>query len=153
MTFNKRLVECLFSSITKYSSQKYTAFLKCDLEKNEILSKNANMLMIMWLMSAQYDAEKASLIPFKLEERLGSCDMKFIAGLTLERIIHAMTCPDTIHRFPKSVPTIYIAWQNSSQLNTEVLPKISGEILQVRKLKNAFGKSRGSAPNSRQWCL
>jgi uncharacterized HhH-GPD family protein len=101
MLTDNRLIDRIFSSIPQYTQQKYTAFLKTDPEKDLVLSKSPNMLMIMWLMSAQYDAEKASHIPFLLEERLGSCDMKFLASLPLSAIERAMTEPTTIHRFPK----------------------------------------------------
>ena len=101
MIANQRLIDALFSSIEGYSAPKYTAFLKSDLKKDEVLSSNSHMLMIMWLMSAQFDAEKASYIPFYLEERLGSCDMAFISSLSLEKIERAMVYPTTIHRFPQ----------------------------------------------------
>lgn len=80
MVTDRKLIDSLFSSIPKYKSPEFTAFLKSDLQKNKILSNNPHMLMIMWLMSAAYNAELANLIPFTLEERLGSCDMKFIAS-------------------------------------------------------------------------
>ena len=95
------LIACLFSSITRYREPKYTAFLKSDPQKDKILSNNPYMLMIMWLMSAQYDAEKASLIPFILQARLGHCDMLFIASLHLHQVEQAMIYPTKIHRFPK----------------------------------------------------
>lgn len=101
MTSGEKLVECLFASIRYYNTPRYTAFLKSDLQKDKILSSSPHMLMIMWLMSAQFDAEKASLIPFHLRDRLGSCDMKFIADLNLDQIEYAMTNPTIIHRFPK----------------------------------------------------
>ena len=98
---NKELITCLFDSIPEYSRQKYIAFLKCDSQKNDILSQNPHMLMIMWLMSQQIKAEKASLIPFYIEERLGSCNMKFLASLDVSQIQHAMTFPTKLHRFGK----------------------------------------------------
>lgn len=101
MSPDKKLIQCLFFSINQYSTPKYTAFLKSDSRKDKILSSNPSMLMIMWLMSAQFDAEKASLIPFQLEERLGSCDMKFISSLSLDQIERAMIYPTILHRFPK----------------------------------------------------
>jgi uncharacterized HhH-GPD family protein len=101
MVIDKKLIESLFLSIKKYNTPRYTAFLKGDLEKDKVLSSNPNMLMIMWLMSAQYDAEKASYIPFLLEERLGSCDMNFLASLPLADIERAMSEPTPVHRFPQ----------------------------------------------------
>ena len=58
MSNNQKLIECLFNSINEYNQFKYTAFLKQDANKNAILSQSASMLMIMWLMSANFDAEK-----------------------------------------------------------------------------------------------
>jgi endonuclease III len=101
MVPGKNFIEYLFSSIKKYNTQKYIAFLKSNQQKDKILSKNHHMLMIMWIMTPQYDADKASLVPFYLEERLGSCDMRFLASLSLFKIEQAMTQPTIIHRFPK----------------------------------------------------
>ena len=95
------LIACLFSSIAGYREPKYTAFLKSDSQKDKILSNSPHMLMIMWLMSAQYDAEKSSLIPFILQERLGCCDMIFITSLHLHQVEQAMIHPTKIHRLPK----------------------------------------------------
>ena len=101
MVADKKLIESLFLAIQKYNSPEYTAFLKSDLQKDKILSNNSHMLMIMWLMSANFKAEAASLIPFTLEKRLGSCDMKFVSSLNLEQVEYAMTYPTVIHRFAK----------------------------------------------------
>ena len=101
MVTDKKLIQCLFSSIKEYSTPKYTAFLKSDLQKDKILRNNPHMLMIMWVMSANYQAELASHIPFILEGRLCSCDMRFISYLSIHQIEHAMVFPNPIHRFPQ----------------------------------------------------
>ena len=95
---NIALINALFNSIEEYSQPQYTAFLKSDAKKNEILRNNPHMLMIMWIMSAFANAEQASNIPFALQERLGRVDMEFLASLSLQDIENAM---QGLHRFPK----------------------------------------------------
>ena len=98
MERNAALISALFNTIEEFSQSQYTAFLKGDKEKNEILSNNSHMLMIMWVMSANFNAEKASNIPFALQERLGRVDMRFLAECSLKDIETAM---EGLHRFPK----------------------------------------------------
>jgi endonuclease III len=99
MEKNIALINALFDSIEEYSQPQYTTFLKGDKKKNEILSNDPHMLIIMWIMSANFNAEKASNIPFALQERLGRVDMKFLATLPLQHIENAM---QGLHRFSKT---------------------------------------------------
>ena len=91
------------NSGSKDGVKEFTAFLKNDAKKDEILSNNPNMLMAMWVMSANYKAEKASEIPFILMDRLNlnSFDIKAIAEMDIRKIEDAMLYPSPIHRFCK----------------------------------------------------
>ena len=103
MNIKETMIDCLSSSIDFYRQHKYIAFLKKDKEKDKILSSSPNMLMTMWVMSANFDAEKASEIPFILNERLNmkEFDIEKIANTSIEELENAMLYPKPIHRFCK----------------------------------------------------
>lgn len=103
MMNSREVFDALVAAIPFYNKREYTAFLKSDPKKDYILSNNPNMLMAMWVMSANFNAEKASLIPFILMERLklNEFNMHVLAAMDVKEIENAMLYPTPIHRFCK----------------------------------------------------
>ena len=101
--------------------RKYIAFLKKDKEKDKILSSSPNMLMTMWVMSANFDAEKASEIPFILNEL--KSNRKLCKFLNISEVLTA----DQVYKI-------------FSEINSEKLIKSLNRILNSRNMVKRRGK-------------
>ncbi len=64
------------------------------------LSKHPHAFVLACVMDRQIKAEKAWVIPYKFQEKLGSFEFGELRKLTRKQIQRLMTKPEPLHRFP-----------------------------------------------------
>jgi endonuclease III len=67
------------------------------------LSKHPHAFVLACVMDRQIKAEKAWVIPYKFQEKLGGFGFTELRKLTQKQIQRLMTKPDPLHRFPEEM--------------------------------------------------
>jgi endonuclease-3 len=104
-----RLVERgtgLFAAPRKPS--RFTGIEEADRLLNDI-DAHPHAFVLASLMDRQIKAERAWLIPYRFQEKIGSLSMAALSALTLDRVRDLMSKPEPLHRFVENMSGIFFA--------------------------------------------
>jgi endonuclease III len=79
---------------------RFTGNNEADILLND-LQKFPHAFVLACIMDRQMKAERAWLIPYKFQVRLGGFDFERLTKLTISNIYEIMTTPEPLHRFKK----------------------------------------------------